>query len=202
MLITVYGTFSASNSRKMVQQNSQYSSDQITTLCLAILARTNCSASSVTGGIVILGGAALSVDAARAFSSSVMSAGMSAKRGVLKYLSPVSGSKTTIEEPSLALCANSSATASNPPPLVPVKIPSFWARSLAVAIALSPPTWTTLSKSFCETASPSKRGIKSVAQPWSKWGRQTGCGSLNCPSVSYSVAIPLKSMGALSGSHT
>ena len=53
----------------MVQQNSQFSSDQMTILLRAFVLWTKSSASSVTGGSEIAGGAALGVDAASAFSS-------------------------------------------------------------------------------------------------------------------------------------
>ena len=77
--------------------------------------------------------------AASAFSSSVMSAGMSAIwRRQIAFA--VSASIATIVVPPGAVLANSRAQASAPPPLVPVKMPSCVASSLDTSMARSPPT--------------------------------------------------------------
>ena len=66
----------------MVQQNSQYSSEKTATLCWSTKPCTKAVASAVTAGSVAAGGGCEGVLSARAFSSSVMSAGMSSKSGV------------------------------------------------------------------------------------------------------------------------
>mmetsp|Transcript_3526 Transcript_3526/g.6752 ORF Transcript_3526/g.6752 Transcript_3526/m.6752 type:complete len:203 (-) Transcript_3526:225-833(-) len=181
----------ASKSPKIVQQNSQFWREKITILCLAFMSSTNAVASSVTSGNGTPGGASPGVESAISFSSGVMSAGTSAKSGVLRYLSPVSGSIARILEPLGAfVCANSRAEASVPPPLTPVKMPSFCASSLDVVMAASEPVNTISSKRFARTASSTILGIQSGVHPWSRWGRQMGWGSLNRPSSRYSVLTP------------
>mmetsp|Transcript_37224 Transcript_37224/g.50373 ORF Transcript_37224/g.50373 Transcript_37224/m.50373 type:complete len:303 (-) Transcript_37224:600-1508(-) len=229
MLMTRYVTPMASNSLVIVQQNSQYSSDHITTSSATLAWFTNASASAVTGGIVMAGGGALGVDAAIALSSSVMSAGMPLKSGVEMYRSAPSASMmrtltllSVLSSLRSRLLTISKAPASVPPPLVPLAMPSSRARSLAAAIASPPPTCRTSSTSPAATASSTSFGIKSVAQPCKRWGRHTGCGSLKVDSpllvlllllspaddddddgdAPYSVLMPLKSSGALSGSQT
>mmetsp|Transcript_52040 Transcript_52040/g.129604 ORF Transcript_52040/g.129604 Transcript_52040/m.129604 type:complete len:226 (-) Transcript_52040:682-1359(-) len=201
----------ASKRRKMVQQNSQYSSEKMATLFLAMNASTNAVAAGVAAGRGAGGGACEGVEAAISFSSSVMSAGMSSNRGVERYRSPVSASIARIRVPSGAPAARRSAHASVPPPDVPVKMPSLRARSRATDIASSPPTWSRPSKPLEATTSDTSLGIQSGAQPCSRWGRHTGCTSAKelVPEASaaaapsgYWVAKPEWSRGALSGSHT
>mmetsp|Transcript_18234 Transcript_18234/g.34524 ORF Transcript_18234/g.34524 Transcript_18234/m.34524 type:complete len:277 (-) Transcript_18234:281-1111(-) len=198
-----YGRPRASKKPKMVQQNSQFWREKIIILCFAFISSTNAVASSVTPGRGTPGGASPGVESAIVFSSSVMSAGTSAKRGVLRYLSPVSGSIARIRDPFGAwLRANSSAEASVPPPLTPENIPSLCASSFEVAMAASEPVKTISSMRFERTASSTMRGIQSGVHPWSRCGRQMGWGSLNRPSLRYSVFTPEYRRGALSGSQT
>ena len=63
--------------------------------------------------------------------------------------------------------ANLSAADKTPPPLVPEKIPSLMANSLAVSTAAVPPTCRTLSKAFFSLASSTSLGMKSAAHPCS-----------------------------------
>mmetsp|Transcript_19713 Transcript_19713/g.35446 ORF Transcript_19713/g.35446 Transcript_19713/m.35446 type:complete len:168 (+) Transcript_19713:70-573(+) len=69
----------------------------------------------------------LGVDLAISNSSSFISAEILANNGVLKYLSPVSGSMATNTDPSGAFLAVSTAAHTVAPPEIPVRIPSFLA---------------------------------------------------------------------------
>ena len=79
-------------------------------------------ATSFTAGNGTGGGALDGVDAAIAFSSSLMSAPIPSKRGVERYRSPVSGSIASMAVPRGAAAAHLRAAARVAPPLVPVKM--------------------------------------------------------------------------------
>src|SRR5512147_2202756 len=128
--------------RRTDQQNSHHSSANITTGCCAspVTSATNAAAAGVTsGGGSGAFGEGLGADAAGgggasnlargvereiASSSAVISVGMSAKSGVLKYRSPVSGSITRTLAPGGGVLQTVSAPASVAPLEVPTKMPS------------------------------------------------------------------------------
>ena len=86
------------------------------------------------------GGASPLVDCDNSNSSWVISEGISLKRSVDMYLSPVSGIMARMFVPGGQVSANASAADKMPPPLMPEKIPSFCAKSRVVSMAELPRT--------------------------------------------------------------
>mmetsp|Transcript_42538 Transcript_42538/g.134191 ORF Transcript_42538/g.134191 Transcript_42538/m.134191 type:complete len:203 (+) Transcript_42538:638-1246(+) len=139
------------------------------------------------------------VEVAISSSSSFMSASMSAKSGVERYRSPVSGSMASMTDPSGAFLAVSSAAHIVPPPEMPVRSPSLAASALAVAMAEAAGMGTSSSLSW-SGASSSTLGMKSGVQPWIGCGLKAGGDPAGAPSASRSVGMPLASRPASSGS--
>ena len=107
----------------------------------------------------------LGVDLAISSSSSFISASMSAKSGVLRYLSPVSASIATRTDPSGDFLAVSTAAHMEAPPEIPVSIPSFLARVLDIDMAAPSGISSISSSSLRSSPFSSTRGMKSGVQP-------------------------------------
>ena len=111
----------------------------------------------------------------------------------------MSGSIARITEPFGAFFAVCSAAHIVPPPEMPVRRPSFDARSFAVAIASAGGIG---SSSSCSEpgASSSTFGMKSGVHPWIGCGAKAGCDSAGEPSALRVCSVPDLRSPAGSGS--